>query len=51
MELVALFNNKPDADEDTIVNALNKHLCRCTGYEAIKGSALLARQLIKERRS
>lgn len=49
-ELVALFNNNPDANEDTVVNALNKHLCRCTGYEAIKDGALLARQLIKENR-
>lgn len=48
-ELVALFDNNPDADEDTIINALNKHLCRCTGYEAIKDGAMLAKQLIKER--
>jgi aerobic-type carbon monoxide dehydrogenase small subunit (CoxS/CutS family) len=46
-ELVALFDNNPDADEDTILKALNKHLCRCTGYEAIKDGAMLAKQLIK----
>ncbi len=47
-ELVALFNENPEANEETIVNALNKHLCRCTGYEAIRDGALLAKQLIRE---
>ena len=49
-ELVALFDKNPDADEETIINALNKHLCRCTGYEAIKDGALLAKEMIKENR-
>lgn len=48
-ELVALFDEKPDADEKTILNALNKHLCRCTGYEAIKDGAMLAQKLVKEK--
>ncbi len=47
-ELAALFDQNPDADEDTIVKALYKHLCRCTGYEAIKDAALLAQQLIEK---
>ncbi len=47
-ELVALFNENPDADEKAIMGALNKHLCRCTGYEDIKNGALLARQMIKK---
>ena len=46
-ELVALFDANPDADEKTILNALNKHLCRCTGYEAIKDGALVAQKMVK----
>jgi len=46
-ELVALFDANPDADEKTILNALNKHLCRCTGYEAIKDGALIAQKMVK----
>ena len=49
LELVALYDSKPDADEDTILRALNKHLCRCTGYEAIKDGALVAQKLVKEK--
>jgi len=48
-ELVALFDEKPDADEKTILNALNKHLCRCTGYEAIKDGAMLAQKLVNKK--
>jgi len=44
MELYALFNQNPDATRDDITKALNKHLCRCTGYEAIVEGALLAQQ-------
>lgn len=44
LELYALFNKKPDASEDEIVEALALHLCRCTGYEAILEGALLARE-------
>jgi aerobic-type carbon monoxide dehydrogenase small subunit (CoxS/CutS family) len=46
MELVALYDENPEASETEIVNALNKHLCRCTGYEAIREGALLARKLV-----
>lgn len=49
MELYATFNENPDADEKKVMNALNKHLCRCTGYEAIKDGALIAQQLVKEK--
>mgnify|MGYP003798732153 CR=1 FL=1 len=49
MELVALFENKPDASETEILNALNKHLCRCTGYEPIRDGALIAQQLVNQR--
>lgn len=45
MELVALFDTKPDASEMAVMNALNKHLCRCTGYEPIHDGALIAQKL------
>src|SRR5512140_2413812 len=35
MELYSLLEEKPDASERELVNALNKHLCRCNGYEPI----------------
>jgi aerobic-type carbon monoxide dehydrogenase small subunit (CoxS/CutS family) len=49
LELVALYENKVDASEDEIMNALNKHLCRCTGYEAIKDGALVAQKLVQQK--
>lgn len=49
MELYGLFETKPDASEGEIHNALNKHLCRCTGYEPIQDGALMAQKLIKDR--
>jgi carbon-monoxide dehydrogenase small subunit len=48
MELYALFTDNLDATEDEIRRALNKHLCRCTGYEAIWEGALLAQSMMKE---
>ena len=48
MELYALFTKNVDATEDDIRRALNKHLCRCTGYEAIWEGALLAQSMMKE---
>lgn len=44
MELVALFQAKPDASESEIMNALNRHLCRCNGYEPIIQGALIAQK-------
>jgi carbon-monoxide dehydrogenase small subunit len=49
MELVGLLGEKPDASQSEIENALNKHLCRCTGYEPIRDGALMAQKLIKDR--
>lgn len=49
MELYALLENKPDASGREMENALNKHLCRCTGYEPIQNAAKLAQELLKER--
>lgn len=48
MELVALFDVKPEASEIEISNSLNKHLCRCTGYEPILEGALVAQELKKK---
>ena len=47
MELYALFTKNVDASEDEIRRTLNKHLCRCTGYEAIWEGALLAQSMMK----
>lgn len=49
MELYGLLEEKPEASETEIENALNKHLCRCTGYEPIRDGALMAQKLIQER--
>jgi carbon-monoxide dehydrogenase small subunit len=48
MEMVALLDRKPDASQAEISNALNKHLCRCTGYEPIREGALMAQKLVQE---
>ncbi len=50
MELYGLLENKPDASQAEIENALNKHLCRCTGYEPIRDGALMAQKLIQDRK-
>ncbi len=50
MELVGLFDEKPEASQTEIESALNKHLCRCTGYEPIRDGALMVQQLLKDRK-
>jgi aerobic-type carbon monoxide dehydrogenase small subunit (CoxS/CutS family) len=50
MELYGLLEANPDASETEMANALNKHLCRCTGYEPIRDGALIAQKMIKETR-
>jgi carbon-monoxide dehydrogenase small subunit len=35
MRTYALLSEKPQASEEEIIEALNRHLCRCTGYESI----------------
>ncbi|TMM54229.1 (2Fe-2S)-binding protein [Sulfitobacter sabulilitoris] len=47
MTLDALFSREPDAEEDTIREALSGHLCRCTGYVPIVQAALAVRNRIK----
>lgn len=50
MELYGLLEENPTATQNEIENALNKHLCRCTGYEPIRDGALMAQKLIQERK-
>jgi aerobic-type carbon monoxide dehydrogenase small subunit (CoxS/CutS family) len=47
MELYALLENKPEASETEMVTALNKHLCRCNGYEPILNGARVAQEVMK----
>ena len=44
MDLYALFTKSPGETEEEIVEALSRHLCRCTGYEAILEGARLAQK-------
>ncbi|HWR66960.1 MAG TPA: (2Fe-2S)-binding protein [Bellilinea sp.] len=48
MELVAMLDTKPNASEQELSNALNKHLCRCTGYEPIRDGALIAQKVVQD---
>jgi len=50
MELYGLLEENPQASETEMTNALNKHLCRCTGYEPIRDGALIAQKMIQEKR-
>ena len=50
MELYGLLEEKPDASQAEIENALNRHLCRCTGYEPIREGAMMAQKLIQDRK-
>jgi len=48
MELVGLLESNPNANQQEMETALNKHLCRCTGYEPIRDGALMAQQLLNK---
>ncbi|MBN2407751.1 MAG: (2Fe-2S)-binding protein [Elusimicrobia bacterium] len=48
MELYALLTADRNASDDRIKDALSRHFCRCTGYEAIFEGAKLARELLKK---
>lgn len=50
MELYALLEANPGTTQTEIENALNKHLCRCTGYEPIRDGALMAQKLMQDRK-
>jgi carbon-monoxide dehydrogenase small subunit len=46
LSLTALLEERPDAGEDELVDALGGNLCRCTGYANIVAAARLAQQLL-----
>ena len=48
LELCALFSADPAASREKVMDTLEKHLCRCTGYEAILEGALLAQRRLRE---
>ena len=50
MELYGLLENNPNATQSEMEMALNKHLCRCTGYEPIRDGALMAQKLMQDRK-
>lgn len=50
MSLWALYKKNPKAKREEIMDALEHHLCRCTGYEAILEGALLAQKKIQNTR-
>jgi carbon-monoxide dehydrogenase small subunit len=49
MELYGLFEKNLEASEEEILDALEDHLCRCTGYEPILEGAKLAQRKLKAR--
>lgn len=48
MALVGLFNQKPQASDDEIKQALSGHLCRCGTHVEIMQAAARARELIAQ---
>ncbi len=48
MRLYALYTKNVDASDEEIKSELSKHICRCTGYEAIWDAAKLAQKKMKE---
>mgnify|MGYP001478817000 CR=1 FL=1 len=51
VSLAALFARDPDADEPAIRAALERNICRCTGYHSIIRGALAAAAKLREARS
>ncbi|MCE5201364.1 MAG: (2Fe-2S)-binding protein [Synergistaceae bacterium] len=48
MRLYAILTKDQNVSEEILKEALNKHLCRCTGYETIWNAALLAQKKMKK---
>jgi len=49
MSLYALYNENLEASDEEIKKILEKHLCRCTGYETIWEAAKMAQKKMKEK--
>jgi len=49
MELYAILGANPETTDDQLFRGLNRHLCRCTGYEAIVEGSRLAVEYLKKR--
>lgn len=47
MSVKALLAHNPDPDETAIVEWLNAHVCRCTGYQTIIEAVQLAASLLR----
>jgi aerobic carbon-monoxide dehydrogenase small subunit len=47
MSLYALFNRNLNAGDEEIRAVLEKHICRCTGYENIWKAAKLAQKMLQ----
>lgn len=50
MELYGLLEGNPNVSQAEMEMALNKHLCRCTGYEPIHDGAVMAQKLMQDRK-
>jgi aerobic carbon-monoxide dehydrogenase small subunit len=48
MSLYGLYTNNIDASDEEIKAVLEKHICRCTGYEFIWDAAKLAQKMMKD---
>ncbi len=51
MSAKALIDGNPDPDEDQIRKAINRNLCRCTGYQKIVASIASLAQAEREQRA
>lgn len=49
MSLYALFNSNLNATDEEIKEVLEKHICRCTGYEFIWDAAKLAQKKLQDK--
>ncbi len=48
MQAKALLDKNPDPNREEVIKALNKNLCRCTGYVKIVDSVIEAARAIRE---
>ena len=49
MSFYALFTKNPQATDKDIRTVIEKHICRCTGYETILEAAHLAQKMMSEK--